>query len=67
MDDINNECTIMVPKPSKAYAQNGGNPHKSVTFSYDRCYDTRTTTAIIYDEIPYALVQVGFMYYRYSR
>ncbi len=57
MDELNDECTILVPKPSKAYTQNGGNPHKSITFSYDRCYGAKVNTSKIYDEIPYALVQ----------
>ncbi len=58
MDEINNECTILVPKPSKAYQQSGGNPNKSITFSYDRCYNAAATTGHIYNEIPYSLVQV---------
>ena len=58
MDEINNECTILVPKTRKTMAAQGGNPNKSVTFSFDRCYNTKTTTAQIYDEIPYSLVQV---------
>jgi len=58
VDEINNECTILVPKPSKSVAQNGGNPNKSITFSYDRCYNAHATTANVYDEIPYSLVQV---------
>lgn len=60
MDEINNECTILVPKSRKTMASQGmgGNPNKSVTFSFDRCYNSKTTTAQIYDEIPYSLVQV---------
>ena len=60
MDEINNECTILVPKSRKTMAsQQSSNPNKSVTFSFDRCYNTKTTTAQIYDEIPYSLVQVN--------
>jgi hypothetical protein len=58
MDEINNECTILVPKTRKTMAAQGGNPNKSVTFSFDRCYNNMTTTAQIYNEIPYSLVQV---------
>ena len=58
MDEINNECTILVPKSRKTMAAQGGNPNKSVTFSFDRCYNNKSTTAHIYDEIPYSLVQV---------
>ncbi len=58
VDELNDEATILVPKPSKSLAAQGGNPHKSITFSYDRCYGAKATTAQIYDEIPYALVQV---------
>lgn len=58
MDEINNECTILVPKPRKAMAAaSGGNPNKSVTFSFDRCYNGTTNSAQIYNEIPYSLVQ----------
>jgi len=58
MDEINNECTILVPKSRKTMAAQGGNPNKSVTFSFDRCYNNKTTTAQMYNEIPYSLVQV---------
>ena len=58
VDELNNECTILAPKPSKMYAQTGGNPNKSITFSFDRCYNANTNTAGIYNEIPYSLVQV---------
>ena len=59
MDEINNECTILVPKSRKTMAAQGGNPNKSVTFSFDRCYNNKTTTAQMYNEIPYSLVQVS--------
>ena len=59
MDEINNECTILVPKTRKTMAAQGGNPNKSVTFSFDRCYNNKTTTAQMYNEIPYSLVQVS--------
>lgn len=59
MDEINNECTILVPKSRKTMASRGGNPNKSVTFSFDRTYNSRTSTAQIYNEIPYSLVQVS--------
>ena len=58
MDEINNECTILVPKSRKTMASRGGNPNKSVTFSFDRTYNSRTSTAQIYNELPYNLVQV---------
>ena len=58
MDEINNECTILVPKPKKAINAKSPNPNKSVTFTFDRCYNATTSTAQIYNEIPYALVQV---------
>ena len=58
MNEEDNECTILVPKSAKTLQQNGGNPHKSLTFSFDRCYGANTTTAEIYNEIPYSLVQV---------
>ena len=57
VDEINSECTIMIPKPSKSVSAMS-NPNKSVTFSYDRCYNTTTTTAHIYNELPYSLVEV---------
>ncbi|TRY60979.1 hypothetical protein TCAL_05689 [Tigriopus californicus] len=57
MDEINNECTILMPKPSKMIQQNGGSSHKSITFSYDRCYNANATTSQLYNEIPYSLVQ----------
>ena len=59
MDEINNECTIMVKKPTKQYQQSGGNPNKSITFAFDRCYSANATTSMIYNEIPYSLVQVS--------
>lgn len=59
MDEYKNECTILVPKSTKLLQQNGGNPHKSVTFSFDRCYDETATTSDLYNEIPYSLVQVS--------
>ena len=58
MDEINNECTILVPKSRKTIASQGGNPNKSVTFSFNRAYNSRTTTAQLYNELPYSLVQV---------
>ena len=63
-DEINNECTVMIPKSPKSMSTMGGqvNPNKSVTFSYDRCYNMSTTTAQIYNEIPYSLVQVCCIY-----
>ena len=61
MDEINNECTILVPKPRKAINSKNPNPNKSVTFTFDRCYNATTTTAQIYNEIPYSLVQVRLM------
>ncbi len=58
MDEINNECTILVPKTPKMYANTGGSPNKSITFSFDRCYNANATTGMLYNEIPYSLVQV---------
>ena len=62
MDQEANECTILVPKPAKTLQQNGGNPHKSITFSFDRVYAAHTTTAEIYNEIPYSLITVRTPY-----
>ena len=56
-DEINNECTITIPKPSKSVSAIS-NPNKSVTFSFDRCYNSNSTTAHIYNELPYSLVEV---------
>ncbi|XP_023331718.1 kinesin-like protein KIF17 [Eurytemora carolleeae] len=53
MDEINNECTLLCP-PAK---QQNGSARKSVTFVFDRVYNASTTTAQIYNEIPYSLVQ----------
>lgn len=39
MNEDVNECTVVVPKPSKAYQQSGGNPNKSITFSFDRYFN----------------------------
>ena len=58
MDEAGNECTILAAKTAKTLAQVGGSTHKSITFSFDRCYGARTTTKDLYDEIPYSLVQV---------
>ena len=38
------------------FVQNGS-ARKSVTFVFDRVYNASTTTAQIYNEIPYSLVQ----------
>ena len=67
MDEINNECTILVPKSRKTMAAQGGNPNKSVTFSFDRCYNNKTTTAQMYNEIPYSLVQVRVFSFIYKK
>ena len=58
MDELGNECTILAAKTAKTLAQVGGSTHKSITFSFDRCYGAKITTADIYNEIPYSLVQV---------
>jgi hypothetical protein len=61
MDEYGNECTILAPKSAKTLAQVGGTTHKSITFSFDRCYGSNTTTAELYNEIPYSLVQVSVL------
>ena len=61
VDEINNESTIMIPKPSKSVSAIS-NPNKSVTFSFDRCYNSTSTTAHIYNELPYSLVEVNTFY-----
>lgn len=57
MDENKNECTIISDKPRKM-ASGDATPRQSTTFSFDRCYLADTSTEIIYDEIPYYLVQV---------
>jgi len=52
IDEINHECTLLCP-PGK---QNGS-ARKSITFVFDRCYNSVTNTAQVYNEIPYSLVQ----------
>ena len=47
------------------FFKKGGNPNKSVTFSFDRCYNNKSTTAHIYDEIPYSLVQVILINFKF--
>ena len=37
-------------------SQQGAN--KSMTFSFDRCYNPTSSTADVYNEVPYSLVQV---------
>ena len=59
MDELGSECTILAAKTAKTLAQVGGSTHKSITFSFDRCYGAKTTTKDLYDEIPYSLVQVA--------
>ena len=58
MDDESNECTVLAPKPTKMIV---GNRNKSITFAFDRTYGADVTTGQIYNEIPYALVQVSYM------
>ena len=62
MDELGNECTILAAKTAKTLAQVGGSTHKSITFSFDRCYGSKFTTSEIYNEIPYSLVQVFTTY-----
>lgn len=52
MDEINNECTILCGDN-----RSQGNAAKSVTFVFDRVYNGNTTTAELYNEIPYSLTQ----------
>ena len=61
MDELGSECTILAAKTAKTLAQVGGSTHKSITFSFDRCYGAKITTADIYNEIPYSLVQVRYV------
>ena len=61
MDELGGECTILAAKTAKTLAQVGGSTHKSITFSFDRCYGSKITTADIYNEIPYSLVQVQYV------
>ena len=55
MDEINNECTLLCPG-----GRQNGSARKSITFVFDRCYNNKSTTAQIYNEIPHSLVQ-GFL------
>ena len=50
-----NLCVSSKGKKS-GVSQQGAN--KSMTFSFDRCYNPTSSTADVYNEVPYSLVQV---------